>query len=130
MGSDSVHQTQHHAQLALDPNAIAALRDLLGHDAHALREIIDEFLCAAPDCLAELRSAVASGDAEAAARAAHTLKANAATFGAVALADRCRAVEAQARSGPGTADLAQVDAIAAEWVHVDAGLRAVRPGAA
>ena len=46
-----------------------------------------------------------AGDTEAVRRAAHTLKSNAATFGATALADRCRALESAAKDG----DLAGAD---------------------
>jgi HPt (histidine-containing phosphotransfer) domain-containing protein len=52
------------------------------------------------------RGGLDSGDAEAVRRAAHTLKSNAATFGATDLADLCAEVESRARAG----DLAEGEA--------------------
>ena len=56
-----------------------------------LAEMIDTFLDDAPGLMAEIEGAVASGDAAALRRAAHTLKSNSRTFGALRLW----------RSGPG-----------------------------
>jgi two-component system, sensor histidine kinase and response regulator len=64
-----------------------------------VRELIDAFLEDAPTQLTALRSALEQGDAETARRAAHTLKSNAATFGASSLADVCRELEAAAARG-------------------------------
>jgi HPt (histidine-containing phosphotransfer) domain-containing protein len=115
---------------ALDAGALATLRDMLGDDDEALAEVVGEFLDSAPQRLAELRSGVVSGDLELAARAAHTLKANAATFGAAGLAGRCRDLEARARTGAEPIDPGQVDAIDAEWSRVQPALRALGSGGA
>ena len=56
-------------------------------------------------------------------RAAHTLKSNAATFGAHGLADRSRALEEAARAGVLEDGPAQIDAIDAELERVHAALR-------
>jgi len=49
--------------------------------------------------MAEIRDGLADDDAEIVRRAAHTLKANGLTFGALAFADACRELEETARAG-------------------------------
>ena len=56
-------------------------------------ELVDTFLEEAPGMMAELRAAFANGDNERFQRAAHSLKSNANTFGAVGLADLARNLE-------------------------------------
>ena len=85
--------------VVLDPHAIAALSDLVGSDPEAITEIVDAFLEDAPDRLAEIRTGLASGDADLVRRAAHTLKANGLTFGAQAFAAACAELEQVSRLG-------------------------------
>lgn len=61
--------------------------------------MIDTFLEEAPRQLTALRDAVDRGDSGEARRAAHTLKSNAATFGAGSLSDVCRELEAATGRG-------------------------------
>ena len=56
-------------------------------------ELAQTFLEEAPGMIAEMRSAHAEGDGARFQRAAHSLKSNANTFGAVALAARARELE-------------------------------------
>jgi len=65
----------------------------------ALAKLLEAFFGNAPTLLAEMRGGVESGATEEVRRAAHTLKSNAASFGATALAELCRSLEAQARAG-------------------------------
>ena len=58
-------------------------------------ELVNTFLEEAPGMLAELRKARADGNAERFRRAAHSLKSNANTFGAVSLAAQARELETQ-----------------------------------
>jgi PAS domain S-box-containing protein len=83
----------------LDTSVLERLADTLGSDA-ALDELIDTFLAEAPKLVATLHEAVERGNADELRRAAHTLKSNAATFGAEDLADRCRTLERVAVAGP------------------------------
>jgi HPt (histidine-containing phosphotransfer) domain-containing protein len=112
----------------LDVGTLADLRDSVGGDSEFLAELIDELLADAPGQLATLRDAATSGDAEAARRAAHTLKGNGRTFGATALASLCQEAEAAATNGDIDAVLARVDEIAAEWERARAELVAWRNG--
>ena len=74
--------------------ALARLEASVG-DPEFVAELIGDFLAGLPGQLAALRSA----DAEEMYRIAHTLKSNAATFGADALGVACRVLEAAAADG-------------------------------
>jgi HPt (histidine-containing phosphotransfer) domain-containing protein len=80
----------------LDRGALEELRAMTGGDADLYVELLDTFLADADLYLGELRTA---SDATGLARAAHSLKSNALTVGAAELAERCRALEADARGG-------------------------------
>ena len=58
-----------------------------------INELIDTFLDDAPRLFDELKSALAAGDADSFRRAAHSLKANSATFGAGQLAELAKGLE-------------------------------------
>jgi CheY-like chemotaxis protein len=79
--------------------------------------------------LAELRDGIAEGRVTDVRRAAHSLKSNAANFGATALADLARRLEASAQGGSldGGVDLAL--AIEAEYRRVQAALHELVEGA-
>lgn len=71
-----------------------------------------------------------SGDAEVARRAAHTLKGNGRTFGALELASLCQ--DAEAAAGAGDLDAViplRVDEIDAQWDRARFELVAFRDGA-
>jgi len=80
----------------LDPSVFDDLSEAMGADFAA--ELVTTFLDDAPNMLAALRDAAASGDADAFRRAAHSIKSNADVFGASALAARARAMEMTALS--------------------------------
>jgi HPt (histidine-containing phosphotransfer) domain-containing protein len=77
--------------------ALAQLEETVG-DREFVAELIGDFLEGLPAQLGTLREASAAGDAEELHRVAHTLKSNAATFGAKALAEACRQLEQAART--------------------------------
>ncbi|HET6771127.1 MAG TPA: PAS domain S-box protein [Actinomycetota bacterium] len=85
------------AETALDPAVIERMVASFGDDG-GVAELIDTFLDHVPEQLATLRTAVEVGDADEARRGAHTLKSNAATFGASSLAELCRELEAAAKA--------------------------------
>jgi HPt (histidine-containing phosphotransfer) domain-containing protein len=64
-------------------------------DAGFVRELVQTFLDDAPQLLATLRSSASSGDATAFRRAAHSLKSNCDTFGAMHLAMLARDLESR-----------------------------------
>jgi HPt (histidine-containing phosphotransfer) domain-containing protein len=94
---------------ALDRTALEALAEMTGGDPEFLGELIDTFFADGADLLAAIGAAAASSDAAALRRAAHTLKSNARTFGAVALGEVCQTIEERAAAG----ELDGVDALIA-----------------
>ena len=79
-------------------------------DPAFVAELLETFTGDAKTMLDELDRAISDGDVETARRTAHTLKSNAATFGAVSLSDACRQLEALARTGDleGAPELAEL----------------------
>ncbi len=131
MNGDETPRTRAHLDIdvqALDADTVRALYELLGEDREAFAEIVDAFLDEAPRRLAELRRGVDEFDAVLAGRAAHTLKSNGGTFGAVELVSLCRRLEVAARANDlaGSADL--LAAVDAQWTLVSKELTALRDG--
>ena len=87
-------------------------------------ELVGTFLEEAPRMLAELRSAHAAGAAERFRRAAHSLKSNGNTFGALRLGAMARELEL----GAIPADPAPLDALDAEYARAAAALKALCDG--
>jgi HPt (histidine-containing phosphotransfer) domain-containing protein len=83
----------------LDPDAIDRLLDITGGDPGFVDELIDTYLEDAEAQLAALRQAARDGDTVSLERPAHSLKSSSATVGAMALAELCRSLEADARTG-------------------------------
>ena len=86
--------------------------------------LITVYLRSAPKLLQAMRAATDSGDAEALARAAHTLKSSSATMGAMALASLCKQLEAVARTGTITDADSQVLQIEEMYESVKTALQA------
>jgi HPt (histidine-containing phosphotransfer) domain-containing protein len=87
-------------------------------------ELVGTFLEEAPPLLAELRSARAEGATERFKRAAHSLKTNALTFGAVVLGEQARAMEL----GGLPFDTAALDELDSAYAAAAGALRALRHG--
>jgi signal transduction histidine kinase/CheY-like chemotaxis protein len=83
----------------LDAEALNRLMETYGGDTEFIAVVLDSFSDEGPAMLEQLREGLASGDSETVRRAAHTLKSNAATFGATALAALCAELETHARTG-------------------------------
>jgi signal transduction histidine kinase/DNA-binding response OmpR family regulator len=83
----------------IDRAVLTRLSESMGGDDAFVAELIEQFLADAPGYVAAAREALATHDAEAVRRAAHTLKSNAATLGASELADLSRELEAAAATG-------------------------------
>ena len=87
-------------------------------------ELVGTFLEEAPQMLVELRSARDAGAAERFRRAAHSLKSNSNTFGALRLGAMARDLEL----GAIPADAAPLDALDAEYARTAAALKALCDG--
>jgi len=83
----------------LAPAALANLEDMVQEDPDYLSELVDRFVNrGAPRLLAQMSAALDGDDRPTLARAAHTLKGNAATFGAHELQQACYELELLAES--------------------------------
>ena len=110
---------------ALDEASLRALGDLVGDDPELVASLVDVFLEEAPVRLAELRSGLEGGDAVLLGRAAHTLKSNALTFGALGLAGLSERLELTARGGDLSEAGPLVERTAVEWTLVEPLLEAL-----
>ncbi len=108
---------------AVDPAVLARLAESMGGDEAFVAELIEQFVTDSPALVTAARHGLESGDTREVRRAAHTLKSNAATFGANELADRCRRLEADAKTGTLDDVPAQIEAIDQELARVHAALR-------
>ena len=79
----------------IDLNAFNILKE--STDADFIRELINTFLEDAPLQIQQMKDAIDKKDAELFKRAAHTVKSNAATFGATQLASLARELESMGR---------------------------------
>ncbi len=108
----------------IDHATFDALRETTGADFVA--ELVHTFLEEAPTMLEELRAAFAAGDADTFRRAAHSLKSNSNTFGALALGALARELELggipKAAEGGGR----PLDALEQEYSRVAAALIELR----
>ena len=91
-----------------------------------LAEVIDLFLADTPALIASLRSSLERRDADELRRAAHTLKSNASTLGAAALAELCRGVEQRAKDGRFDGLPQDVDQIEHEYATLQGTLASLR----
>ena len=89
-------------------------------------ELLDTFLEEAPAMLDELHQALAVQDADRFRRAAHSLKSNSLTFGALALGAMARDLELGGLAA--AQGLEALDALTLEYVRVDAALKALCHG--
>jgi HPt (histidine-containing phosphotransfer) domain-containing protein len=108
---------------AIDAARFADLQATAGADF--VVELIDTFLHEAPGLLAELRAARAAGNADSYRRAAHSLKSNGNTFGALALAAQAREIELAGLGKPAS-DEARIAALEAEYARAAQALRELR----
>jgi HPt (histidine-containing phosphotransfer) domain-containing protein len=80
-------------QPVIESTALAALSETTGDDPEFLAELIDTYLTDAAELLDTIEAASASGDAAELRRAAHSLKSNSATFGAMTLTSLAQSLE-------------------------------------
>lgn len=92
--------------------------------AEFVSELIETFAEEGPQLLAELRAAQAAGAADRFRRAAHALKSNGQTFGALHFAEMARALELGALTSIG-AEAQPVAALAEQFERALSALRAL-----
>jgi HPt (histidine-containing phosphotransfer) domain-containing protein len=108
----------------VQPTIDTAIFDELKETAGAefVGELVDTFLVEAPAMLRDLRSALAAGNADAFRRAAHSLKSNCNTFGALTLAAQAKELELTGLAAALAAKGATLDAVEQEYARVAAAL--------
>ena len=107
----------------VDLNTFNSLKESTGVDF--INELVDAFLDDAPTLIAQMRSALAEKNAEAFRRAAHSMKSNAATFGAMELSALAKELENLAREN--NLDVGnRVDVIEAEFQQVKSELEKLK----
>ena len=111
---------------AIDLATWRELQDTAGADFVA--ELVGTFFEEAPEMLAELRRARAQADAERFRRAAHSLKSNSNTFGALALGALARELELQGMHADPAHDAAALEALEAAYAQAAAALKELARG--
>ena len=112
------------ADTAIDRATFDALKQTAGADF--VPELVDTFLQEAPSMLDELRRALAAQDADKFRRAAHSLKSNSNTFGALTLGAMARELELGGLAKASESGAQTLDALAQEYSRVAAALRELR----
>lgn len=107
----------------IDATAFDALKDMAG--AEFAFELVDTFIEEAPGMIRNLHESQSSHEAERFRRAAHSLKSNSMTFGALTLGAMAKALEL---GGIDDSTGASLDAVDAEFARVSTALTAMRDG--
>lgn len=105
----------------IDLEIFSELKEATGDEFAA--ELVNTFLDEAPVMIEELKAAANASDADGYRRAAHSLKSNASTFGATALAELARTSELGAL--PDKGDLSDANALEAALETAAAALRSL-----
>ena len=108
----------------LDQATFAGLLDSLGGDVDFLSELVEAYLTSSPELMGSMRQAIASGEATALQRAAHSLKTGSASFGALAFAAQCKELEELAKTGALGGAAEKYEALEAGYAQVEAALQA------
>src|ERR1700730_17965816 len=113
-------------ELVIDRAVYSELRDTTG--AEFVAQLVDTFIEEGSGMLAELRGAHADGNAERFRRAAHSLKSNGNTFGALKLAALAREIELKGLDAEPNRDVAPLAALEAEFARAASELKTLRNG--
>lgn len=112
----------------IDRAALDRLLEMVGDDAEFFAEMIETFFDDSPKLLAAAQEALAATDAEALRRAAHSLKSNSASFGAMELSQKCKELEEMAKSSTLDGASGLIDQVAAEYEKAEAALKTIQRG--
>lgn len=109
----------------LDHEALKRLLKMIGGDPDDLADLINDFDEEAPGLVAQMRDAATSGNTDAVRRHAHSLKGNAADFGAVTLQALCADLEGALKRAEAVDLTASIERIDAEQERARAALNAI-----
>ncbi len=108
----------------IDLAAIDKIRGIHGNNNTSLFErVVSQFADTAPSLAAAIRTQCDAGDTEALWRAAHSLKSSAAALGARRVSERCAQIESLAREAGIIPVRGLIDALDADLVAAQSGLR-------
>jgi HPt (histidine-containing phosphotransfer) domain-containing protein len=113
-------------ETVIDPAVFRALQETAGADF--VTELVDTFFEEAPAMLAELRAARQAADAEKFRRAAHSLKSNSNTFGAISLGAMAREIELRGMDADPARDAAALADLEAAYERAAAALKELAHG--
>jgi CheY-like chemotaxis protein/HPt (histidine-containing phosphotransfer) domain-containing protein len=122
-GGPSRAELERESDEVLDRAAFERLRVTMG--AGFLAELLSTFVEDSHELVDRMRRALEEQDLDSFRRAAHSLKSNAASFGATTLANLATALEAQAKSGSLEGAAARVERLAGECERAVRALREV-----
>jgi CheY-like chemotaxis protein/HPt (histidine-containing phosphotransfer) domain-containing protein len=125
--TEETHQTPASTD-AIDEIALARLQEMMGGDPAHLHELIAGFLEDAPQLVSGLRRGLETGDVASVQLAAHTLKSNAADFGAMRLRAYAQTLEQIAKAGSLEDASGLVDQIEDAYTVVQQALQRRRDG--
>jgi len=104
------------ADTIVDRTVFEDLKATAGADF--VKDLVDTFLIEAPVMMEDLRSSLAANDAERFRRAAHSLKSNSNTFGALTLAAMAKDLELGGLGPARAAGVTPLDALEVEYTRV------------
>ena len=108
---------------AIDPAALAGLRDLNPEDPNFVKELIGLFLDDVPVRIAEIEQALATQDAILLTRAAHTIKGSGSNFGAAGLGHVALEMEQQGKAADFAAAAVSLPSLRSEFALVTEALK-------
>jgi histidine phosphotransfer protein HptB len=112
----------------IDRGTFNRFTESIGGDPDFLAEMLETYFDDSPRQLAAMEAALAAGDAEQLRRAAHSLKSNSATFGALTFSAHAREIEMMAKDGDLHGAEPSAAALAAEYPLVEQSLRELQNG--
>ena len=111
---------------AIDRAVFDALVQSVQGDRAFVQELIDTYLEDAPKLIADIRAAVNADQADVLRRAAHSLKSNSASFGAMTLSALCKELEAMGKDGVLDGAAGRLERLAGEYEQARDALRLLR----
>ena len=109
---------------SIDRAVFDGLLESVGGDTEFLAELLQTYFDDAPQLLAQMKDALAAGNAEVLRRAAHSMKSNSASFGAMDLSRMCKELEDMGKAGALDGAAPRIAQAEAEYARVKAALEA------
>jgi HPt (histidine-containing phosphotransfer) domain-containing protein len=106
---------------AIDLPVYNNLKSEMGDDF--IVELVETYLADAPNCFAQMRTALQPADPEGFRRAAHSLKSTSASFGAMHLSALAKELELVAKTGTLEGVEPKLEMAASAWLQVEIALK-------